>query len=58
MRNGHNYRILTFDGRIKFTGTEKGSWFTLMQAKELVNWDDGEAIYEYDGDGNRLWEIC
>ena len=58
MKNGHNYRILSFDGRIQFTGSNIGSWFTLEQARELVNCNEGEAIYEYDANGDRLWEIC
>ena len=42
------YRILTEDRRIKFIGTEKGSWFTLDRAKELVDQSKGEMIYEYN----------
>ena len=34
-----NYRILTADFRIKFTGTEIGSWFTLDVAKSLVDYN-------------------
>lgn len=53
-----NYRILKSDRTIKFTGgTEEGSWFTLERAKELVDYSNGEMIYEYDDNGNRLWEI-
>ena len=51
------YRILTADGRIKFTGTEVGSWFTIEKARELINYSNGEMIYEYDNNGNRLYEI-
>lgn len=51
------YRILTSKGKIKYTGTKIGSWFTLEKALQLVNREEGEMIYEYDNDGNRLWEI-
>ena len=52
-----NYRILNADRTVKFTGTETGSWFTLERAKELVDYSAGEMIYEYDNNGNRLWEV-
>lgn len=51
------YRILSADGRIKYTGTEKGSWFTLEQAKKLVNYSKGEMIYEFDNNGDQLYEV-
>ena len=51
------YRILDRNGLVMYTGTDLGSWFTLEQAKELVNRDKGEMIYEFDFNGNRLWEI-
>lgn len=51
------YRIIDSNGRIKYTGTEMGSWFTLDKAKELVNYSNGEMIYEYDNNGDRLWEV-
>jgi hypothetical protein len=34
-----------------------GSWFTLEKAKELVNYSNGEMIYEYDYNGEQLWEV-
>ena len=59
MKNNYNYRILDINGRIKFTGTDSskfglGSWFNLEQARELRI--DGDSIYQYDEDGNQLWE--
>jgi DNA polymerase III sliding clamp (beta) subunit (PCNA family) len=51
------YRILDSNGRLKYTGTEMGSWFNLEKAKQLVNPSNGEMIYEYDYDGNKLWEV-
>ena len=34
-----------------------GSWFTLDKEKELVNRDNGEMIYEYNYNGDMLWEV-
>jgi len=51
------YRILTAEGRIKFTGSDIGSWFTLETAKKLVNRTKNEMIYEYNKEGDRLWEV-
>ena len=52
--NNYNYRILDANGMIKFTGTNLGSWFNLETARELIQ--DGDSIYEYDNNGNQLWE--
>jgi len=52
------YRIIDSNGRVKYTGgTEMGSWFTLDKAKKLVNYSNGEMIYEYDYNGEQLWEV-
>ena len=51
------YRILTAEGRIKYTGTIQGSWFTLEKARTLVNYELGEMIYEYNYDRERMWEV-
>jgi DNA polymerase-3 subunit beta len=51
------YRIIDSNGRIKYTGTEMGSWFNLEKAKQLVNYSNGEMIYEYDYNGNKLYEV-
>jgi hypothetical protein len=52
-----NYRILTADYKIKFTGTDNPSWFTIEAAKSLVDYSKGEKIYEYNSKGERMWEI-
>jgi hypothetical protein len=50
------YRVLTPDHRIKYTGTDNPSWFTLDKAKELKQGD--EMIYEYClKTMNPLWEV-
>ena len=52
------YRIIDSNGRVKYTGgTETGSWFSLERAKELVNRANGEMIYEYNYNGDMLWEV-
>ena len=55
--NKARYRIIDSNGRLKYTGTEMGSWFTLEKAKELVNYSNGEMIYEFDYNGDRLYEV-
>lgn len=50
------FRIVTNDRRIKFAGTDFPSWFNLADAKKLVNYSDGEMIYESDG-MTLLWEV-
>lgn len=57
MKKKYRFRILTSDRRIRFAGTDKPSWLTLEQAKELVDYSKGEMIYEYNDQGERLWEI-
>lgn len=42
------YRILTKDRRIKNAGTGKDSWFTLDEARKIVNTQKGEKIYEWN----------
>lgn len=51
-----NCRILNADRTILNAGTGIDSWFTLDQARQLVNYNDGQMIYESDG-VNLLWEI-
>ena len=50
------YRIQTSEGKILFAGTGKDSWFTLDQARKIVDYDKGQRIIESDG-VNILWEI-
>ena len=50
------YRIQTADRKIKYVGTGENSWFTLEQARKLVDYSKGERIVEHDG-VNILWEV-
>jgi len=50
------YRILTADGKILNAGTGLDSWFTLEQARNIVDYSTGQMIYESDG-VNLLWEV-
>ena len=51
-----NFRIITSEGKIKFAGTGYDSWFTLAEARELI--EEGDSIYEYcPNTGNQLWEV-
>jgi hypothetical protein len=51
------YRIITSDQKIKYAGTDEPSWLTLEDAKTKVDISAGEMIYEFDKNGNRLYEI-
>jgi hypothetical protein len=52
------YRILTLEGKIKFAGTGLDSWFfSLETAKKNTNYSEGDSIYEYNHNGDRLWEV-
>jgi hypothetical protein len=56
--NKNIYRILDNNNKIKYTGSEIGSWFTLKIAKSKVNKNLGEKIYQYSDDfSRRLFEI-
>ena len=50
------YRIRKVDGRFLNAGTGLDSWFTLENARKIVNYEKGEIIVESDG-VNILWEI-
>ena len=50
----HEYRIQKADGRYLNTGTDKPSWFTLEEARKLVNYDAGERIIWHDG----MYALC
>ncbi len=52
-----NYRIVTEDYRIKYAGTGHDSWFTLDKARKLVDYSKGEMIYEYNHNGDMIWEV-
>lgn len=51
-----NYRIRNKYGTFLNAGTGKESWFSLEQARKLVNYDINQMIVESDG-VNILWEI-
>lgn len=50
------YRILKADKTFLNAGTGLDSWFTLEQAREIVNYENGETIIEHNGI-DILWEI-
>ena len=52
-----NYRIITTENKVKFAGTNKISWLTLEMAKIEANLKNGDMIYEYNKNGERLWQI-
>lgn len=52
------FRIVTKDGKIKFAGTGEDSWFNSFdEAVKKTDYKKDEAVYEYDYNGNKLWEI-
>ena len=54
--NPNRYRIVTANKHIKYAGTDKPSWFSLEQARQLVNYKAGEIIVEHNG-VDILWEV-
>lgn len=56
MKTKANYRIQTKDGKFLNAGTDLPSWFTLEQARKLVNYNEGQRIIESDG-VDVLWEV-
>lgn len=50
------YRIQWADATFLNAGTGLDSWFTLEDARKLVNYELGQRIVESDG-VNILWEI-
>lgn len=50
-----NCRITTAQGKIKFAGTGHDSWFTLPQAR--LKTEEGDRIFQYNKEGQQLWEI-
>jgi len=50
------YRILAADYTLMYTGGN--SWMTLEQARKLVDYSQGQMIYEYSVDSlTRLHEV-
>lgn len=56
MKNLTKYKIRNQDGTFLNNGTDLPSWFTLEQARSIVNYAIGQMIVEHDG-VNVLWEI-
>lgn len=56
MNNKTGYRIQNEDRTFFGAGTDLGSWFTLEDAKKIVNYEIGQRIVEHDG-VNILWEV-
>lgn len=50
------YRIQNENGTFKNAGTGLDSWFTLEQARILVQYDLGQRIVEHNG-VEILWEV-
>ena len=50
------YRIRNQDGTYHNAGTGQDSWFTLEEARKIVDYKAGQMIVEHDG-VNLLWEI-
>jgi hypothetical protein len=50
-----SYRIQNEDGTFHNAGTGEDSWFTLKDARNIVDYDKGQRIVEHDG-VNVLWE--
>lgn len=50
------YRILNENGTYHNAGTGEPSWFTLEQARSIVNYEAGQKIVEHNG-VEILWEI-
>jgi len=59
MKSSYHYRILSADGKIKYAGMDERaeSWLCLEDARQLVNYDKNEMIYEYNEDLERLYEV-
>lgn len=50
------YRIQNQDGTFLNAGTGIDSWFSLEEARKLVDYNTGQKIVEHDGT-NVLWEV-
>ena len=50
------YRIINPNRTIYNAGTGLPSWFTLEEARKIVDYSKGQMIYESDG-VNLLWQI-
>lgn len=50
------YRIQNENGTFLNAGTDKGSWFTLEDARNTVKYEAGQRIVEHNG-MEILWEV-
>lgn len=50
------YRIQNENGSLLNAGTGDDGWFTLEEARKLVNYEAGQRIVESDG-VKILWEV-
>lgn len=56
MKKEYKYKIKNADGTYLNSGTDLPSWFTLEEARKIVNYSIGQQIREHDG-VNDLWEV-
>ena len=56
MKKEYRYKIKNANGTYLNNGTGLQSWFTLEQARKIVNYSIGQRIVEHDG-VNDLWEV-
>lgn len=56
MKKEHKYKIKNADGTYLNNGTGLQSWFSLEEARKIVNYSIGQQIREHDG-VNDLWEV-
>lgn len=52
----YKYKIRNANGTYLNNGTDLTSWFTLEQAKRIVDYSIGQQIREHDGMYD-LWEV-
>jgi len=56
MKKEYKYKIKNADGTYLNNGTGLQSWFSLEEARKIVNYSIGQRIREHDG-VNDLWEV-
>lgn len=52
-----DFRIVNADRTVLNAGTGLPSWFTLEQARQMVDYSKGQMIYQSNG-VDLLWQIC
>ena len=52
----YKYKIRNVDGTYLNNGTGLQSWFTIEEARKIVNYEIGQQIREHDGMFD-LWEV-